>query len=65
MGWVISLANEWKDYSNPTILGKGRDFQELGYSPRVDHLWSARELPWYLWVRHLHANVLQWVYNEV
>ena len=29
MGWVISLANEWEDYSN--YLEKGRDFQELGH----------------------------------
>ena len=31
MDWVISLANEWEDYSN--YLGKGRGFPGIGPPP--------------------------------
>ena len=33
--------------------GRGGDFQELGYCPLFDLLWSASELSWRLWVCHL------------
>ena len=33
-GWIISLANEWEDYSN--YLGGGGDFQELDDHPHFD-----------------------------
>ena len=35
MGWVISQANEWEDYSNYFGEGGG-DFQELGHCPLFD-----------------------------
>ena len=51
MGWVISYANEWEEYSN---------FQELGHHLLFGLLQLALELSWHLWVCHLaYANVLQ------
>ena len=40
IGWVISYANEWEDYSN--YFGKGGDFQDLGHRP----LLGLSTVPW-------------------
>ena len=41
IGWVISYANEWEDYSN-FFLEMGRDFQDLGHHPLLGLL----TVPW-------------------
>ena len=53
MDWVISLANEWEDYSN--YLGDGAEVS----SPSFALWWSASELSWHWWVCH-SAYVLWW-----
>ena len=41
LGWLISYANEWEDYSN-FFLEMGRDFQDLGHHPLLGLL----TVPW-------------------
>ena len=41
IGWVISYANEWEDYSNH-FWGRGRDIQDLGHRPHLGLL----TVPW-------------------
>ena len=43
IGWVISEASKWEDYSNYFGEGGG-DFQELGHCPLFGVLWSASDL---------------------
>ena len=54
MGWVISYANEWEEYSN--CLGEGVGISPptpaLGHRPLFGFLWSASELSWRRWACH-------------
>ena len=53
MGWIMSQANEWEDYSN--YLGKWAGISRNWATTCFFGLfWS-----WSLWVCHLDADVLQ------
>ena len=45
MGWVLSLAREWEEYSNYLGEGAGQGFPEFGCHQLSDLLWPAICLP--------------------
>ena len=53
MGWVISQANKWKDYSNH--FGEGVEISKNWTTPLFGPWWSALELSWCLWMCHLYC----------
>ena len=53
MGWIISYADKWEDYSIILFWGRDGNFQELGPYPLFGLWWLALELSWHLWVCHL------------
>ena len=56
MGWVISQANEWEEYSN--YLGEGMDISRNWGTTYFLLLWWTSELSWYLWLCHVaYANI--------
>ena len=59
MGWVISKANEWEDYSN--YFGEGVEISRNWATAHFSGLLSlASEQSWCWWVCHLaYANALQ------
>lgn len=57
MGWVISYANKWEDYS-VLFGGRDRDFQELGPYPFFRPFMISLGTVLAPVVHHLAANVL-------
>ena len=51
MGWVISWANEWEEYSN--YLGEGVEISRNWATAHFLVFYSALKLSWHLWVCHL------------
>ena len=50
IGWVISYANEWEDYSN--YFGERVEISRVWGTAHSLVFWQCMELSWHLWVRH-------------